>query len=192
MDYYGLFPKFKLNRELNDEEIKHQLKQHQATELDGQTLVPDMKVITLNSHYLELVDKYYSAKGFGGLIAAIGFFGFSLFYLVVLIGTIPYLSWKISGSEKELLIFTLMLVPAILFSFKLLKTEWFAWTHYPIRFDRKNRLVHVFRLNGSAYGVPWESVFFTTELSHRKDANKDYYISGHVLADDNNTVIDTF
>ena len=112
--------------------------------------------------------------------------------MVVLIGTIPYLRWKISGSEKELLIFTLMLVPAILFSFKLLKIEWFAWTHYPVRFDRKNRLVHVFRLNGSAYSVPWDSVFFTTGLSHRKDANKDYYISGHVLADDNKTVIDTF
>lgn len=85
-----------------------------------------------------------------------------------------------------------MLIPAILFSFKLLKTEWFAWTHYPVRFDRKNRLVHVFRLNGSTYSVPWDSVFFTTGLSHRKDANKDYYISGHVLADDNKTVIDTF
>lgn len=192
MDYYGLFPKFKFNRYLNDEELKYQLKQHKATELDGQSVVPDMKVITLSSHYLELVDKYFSAKGFGGFIAAIGFFSFSLFYLVVLVGTIPYLRWKFSGSEKELLIFTLMLVPAILFSFKLLKTEWFAWTHYPVRFDRKNRLVHVFRLNGSTYSVPWDSVFFTTGLSHRKDANKDYYISGHVLADDNKTVIDTF
>ncbi|WP_065187180.1 DUF6708 domain-containing protein [Enterobacter cloacae] len=192
MDYYGLFPKFKVNRSLNDEEREHQLKQHQTTELDGQSLFPDMKVITLNSRYLELVDKYYSAKGFGGLIAAISFLGFSLFYLVVLIGTIPNLRWKFSGNEKELLIFTLMLVPAILFSFKLLKTEWFAWTHYPVCFDRKNRLVHVFRLNGSTYSVPWDNVFFTTGLSHRKDANKDYYISGHVLADDNKTVIDTF
>ncbi|MDN2614007.1 hypothetical protein OB912_02495 [Enterobacter kobei] len=74
MDYYGLFPKFKLNRSLSDEERTHQLKQHQATELDGESLVPDMKVITLNSHYLELVDKYYSAKGFLSLIAAFAFF----------------------------------------------------------------------------------------------------------------------
>ncbi|UUR73820.1 DUF6708 domain-containing protein [Enterobacter asburiae] len=192
MDYYGLFPKFKLNRELNDEEIKHQLKQHQVTKLDGQSVVPDMKVITLNSHYLELVDKYFSAKGFLSLIAAFVFFSASLFYLAVLLDTVPYLRWMFSKNEKSLLIFTLMLIPAILFSFKLLKTEWFAWTHYPVRFDRKNRLVHVFRLNGSTYSVPWDSVFFTTGLSHRKDANKDYYISGHVLADDNETVIDTF
>ncbi|ENT6843893.1 DUF6708 domain-containing protein, partial [Enterobacter kobei] len=39
---------------------------------------------------------------------------------------------------------------------------------------------------------PGKAFFFTTGLSHRKDANKDYYISGHVLADDNETVIDTF
>lgn len=26
MDYYGLFPKFKLNRSLNDEEREHQLR----------------------------------------------------------------------------------------------------------------------------------------------------------------------
>lgn len=192
MDYYGLFPKFKFNRHLNSEELKYQLKQRQAADLHGQSVVPDMKVITLNSHYLELVDKYYSAKGFGGFVAAFGFFSFSLFYLAVLMDTVPYLRWKFSSNEQMLLIFTLMSIPAILFSFKLLKTEWFAWTHYPVRFDRKNRLVHVFRLNGSTYSVPWDSVFFTSGLSHGKGANKDYYISGHVLADDNETVIDTF
>ena len=192
MDYYGLFPKFKLNRFLSDEERTHQLKKDETTELDGQSLVPDMKVITLNSHYLELVDKYYSAKGFLSLIAAFAFFGFSLLYVTVLIKSVPYIDWKFSTSEKMFLSMSLICIPTIIMTFKVLKTEWFAWTHYPIRFDRKNRLVHVFRLNGSAYSVPWDSVFFTTGLSHRKDANKDYYISGHVLADDNETVIDTF
>lgn len=191
MDYYGLFPKFKLNRPLNDEELKYQLKQHLKVELNGQPVVPDVKVITLNSRYLELVDKYFSAKGFLSLIAAFCFFC-SLISLVFSVITTPSIGWRFSGSERNLLIFTLILVPAILFSFKLLKTEWFAWTHYPIRFDRKNRLVHVFRLNGSTYSVPWESVFFTTGLNHRKDFNKDYYISGHVLAEDGITVTDTF
>lgn len=192
MDYYGLFPKFKFSRPLNNMEREYQLKQSNIIELDDQSIVPDAKVISVNSHYLELVDKYYSAKGFLSLIVAFVFFSTSLLYLAVLIDTVPYLRLRFSGSERNLLIFTLMLVPAILFSFKLLKTEWFAWTHYPVRFDRKNRLVHVFRLNGTTYSVPWDSIFFTTGLSHRKDANKDYYISGHVLADDNKTVIDTF
>ncbi|ELE9729719.1 hypothetical protein RM407_003398 [Enterobacter kobei] len=86
MDYYGLFPKFKVNRSLRDEERTHQLKQHQTTELDGQSVVPDMKVITLNSHYLELVDKYYSAKGFLGLIGAFGLFWVMLFFFFFFFG----------------------------------------------------------------------------------------------------------
>ncbi|MCU6670389.1 hypothetical protein M8013_16745 [Enterobacteriaceae bacterium H4N4] len=192
MDYYGLLPKFKLNRSLNDVERECQLKQTSVTELNGQSIVPDAKIISVNSHYLELVDKYFSVKGFLSLIGVVSFFGFSLLYLTVLIGTVPYLRWTISGSEKMLLSMSLLCIPSIIMTFKVLKTEWFAWTHYPVRFDRKNRLVHVFRLNGSTYSVPWNSVFFTSGLSHRKDANKDYYISGHVLADDGETVIDTF
>lgn len=74
----------------------------------------------------------------------------------------------------------------------LLKKEWFAWTHYPIRFDRKNQLVHATRIDGSIFTAPWQDVFFTTGLNHRKEIGKDYYISGHVLADDGITIIDTF
>ncbi|MBS3045812.1 DUF6708 domain-containing protein [Enterobacter mori] len=192
MDYYGLIPKFKFNRPLSDIEREYQLKQNNMIELNSQSIMPDAKIISVNSHFLEVVDKYYSAKGFLSLIGAFGFFWCSLLYLTVLINTVPYLRWKFSGSEKMLLSMSLICIPTIIMTFKVLKTEWFAWTHYPIRFDRKNRLVHVFRLNGSTYSVPWDSVFFTTGLSHRKDANKDYYISGHVLAEDNNTVIDTF
>lgn len=192
MDYYGFIPKFKFNRPLSDIEREYQLKQNNMIELNSQSIMPDAKVISMNSHFIEMVDKYYSAKGFLSLIGAFGFFGFSLLYLTVLINTVPYLRLKFSGSEKMLLSMSLICIPAIIMTFKVLKTEWFAWTHYPIRFDRKNRQVHVFRLNGSAYSVPWDSVFFTTGLNHRKDANKDYYISGHVLANDNKTVIDTF
>ena len=192
MDYYGLLPKFKFNRPLSNMEREWQLKQDDMTELNGQSIVPDAKVISVNSHYLEMVDKYYSAKGFLSLIGAFGFFGFSLLYFIVLIKSAPYIDWNFSTREKMFLSMSLILIPTIIMTFKVLKKEWFAWTHYPVRFDRKNRLVHVFRLNGSTYSVPWDNVFFTTGLSHRKDANKDYYISGHVLADDNKTVTDTF
>ena len=192
MDYYGLLPRFKLNRPLNDIEIKYQLKQRVCIDLNGQTLVPDAKIISINSHYLELVDKYFSAKGFLGLIGAFALFWVLLSLYVIAMDNLPDVDWKFSNSERNILIFGSILIPAMVLTFKVFKTEWFAWTHYPLRFDRKNRLVHVFRLNGSTYSVPWDSVFFTTGLSHRKDANKDYYISGHVLADDNKTVIDTF
>ncbi|WP_156292770.1 DUF6708 domain-containing protein [Serratia oryzae] len=192
MDYYGLFPKFKFNRLLNDSENDHQLKQSQLIDLEGRSIIPNNKVISINSSYLELVDKYYSAKGFGSFISAFIFFGCSLILILSVIDTLPRIGWKFATPEKLFLFSILFFVPTIVFSFKLLKTEWFAWTHYPVRFDRKNRLVHVFRLDGSTYSVPWDSVFFTSGLNHRKEFNKDYYISGHVLADDNQTVIDTF
>jgi hypothetical protein len=192
MDNYGLFPKFRLNRPLNEDEKKYQLKQHQASDLAGQTLVPDVKVIRINSGYLELVDKYYAGKGIGTLIAAVPFFGASLVLLAMAVDNIAYLRWQFSGTEQLLLAISLICIPAIILSFKLLKTECFAWTHYPIRFDYRNQLVHIFRLDGTTRSVPWDKVFFTLGLSHRKEFNKDYYISGHVLAEDNETVIDSF
>ncbi|CAG7701585.1 unnamed protein product [Allacma fusca] len=52
-------------------------------------------------------------------------------------------------------------------------------------------MVHFFRVDGTACSAPWNNIFFTSGLNHRKDFNKEYYISGHILADDNETVIDT-
>ncbi|QBM22767.1 hypothetical protein E1B03_10065 [Citrobacter arsenatis] len=192
MDYYGLFPKFKLNRPLNQVEWEYNLNIKQKINLNGQPVVPDAKVISMNSQYLEVVDKYYAGKGLGSFVA---FFGFTSMLFVVTF--LIYFSFFDSNyiSLNDVGFFLIFFIPSCamaIWMFILLKTEWFAWTHYPVRFDRKNRLVHVFRLNGSTYSVPWDSVFFTTGLSHRKDANKDYYISGHVLAEDNKTVIDTF
>ncbi|MCA4825792.1 MAG: hypothetical protein KJJ56_20720 [Serratia rubidaea] len=186
MDYYGLFPKFKLNRPLNQEERAYQLHQRQPVELAGQSLVPDAKVISINSHYLELVDKYFASKGLVSLITAFGTVILLTGFLFVIIIT-PF-----KGGWPLIAVISLTNLPMGLWMLYLLKTEWFAWTHYPIRFDRKNRLVHVFRLDGSSYSVAWDSVFFTTGLNHRKDFNKDYYISGHVLAEDKVTVLDTF
>jgi len=70
MDYYGLFPKFKFNRPLKADEKKNQLKQNEKINLDGQSVVPDLKVIAMNSHFLELVDKYFSAKGLMSLLTS--------------------------------------------------------------------------------------------------------------------------
>ncbi|MBG6029368.1 hypothetical protein I5F10_18540, partial [Proteus mirabilis] len=55
MDYYGLHPKFKLNRPLNNEEIAGKLDQNSRIDLENEELIPDIKVIAINSHYLEMV-----------------------------------------------------------------------------------------------------------------------------------------
>jgi len=192
MDYYGLFPKFKFNRSLNVDEKNHQLKVEQRVDLNGQSMVPDLKLISFDSQFLELVDKYYSSKGMLGFIGGVGGAMLSLLVLSIMYSIFFDYGWANIWFAFPYLLFLIPCVGMAVFMFVLLKTECFAWTHYPIRFDRKNRLVHYFRLDGTAHSVPWDKVFFTSGLSHRKDFNKDYYISGHILAEDNQTVIDTF
>ncbi|MFO9750625.1 hypothetical protein ACIS7Q_20415, partial [Providencia sp. DFU52] len=70
MDIYGLFPQFKLNRPLNARERATQLEQKVRLDFESDQLMPDLKVIEINSHYLEMVDKYYSSKGYLSFIAS--------------------------------------------------------------------------------------------------------------------------
>lgn len=70
---------------------------------------------------------------------------------------------------------------------KLLKKECFAYTHYPLRFNRKTRTVHWFRTDGSITSAAWDEVFFTLV-----PVAGEWDVRGHVLADDGATVIDTF
>ncbi|EPL9572480.1 DUF6708 domain-containing protein [Providencia rettgeri] len=191
MDYYGLLPKFQLNRPLNDNELAGKLEQTERLDFNTEQLMPDLKVIAINSNYLEMTDKFYASKGllsFVGLFGSISFLGLSLWLLIDFITRPSY------GMDYILATLSVVLcaIPMGLWMLFLLKKEWFAWTHYPIRFDRKNQLVHATRIDGSVFTVPWQTVFFTTGLNHRKDIGKDYYISGHVLADDGITVLDTF
>ena len=191
MDTYGLHPKFKLNRPLDERELAGKLDQNTRIELEGNQLIPDLKVIEINSNYLEMVDKFYSAKGYMSFLASFGtftFLGCSVWFVLCAI----FPSYFIRIDIDFVLIMTLLFSAMGIFMLKLLKTEWFAWTHYPLRFDRKNQLVHVHRTDGSVFSVPWNKIFFTTGLNHNKGTTNDYYISGHVLAKDNITVKDTF
>ncbi|MBG3131867.1 hypothetical protein I4674_19045 [Proteus mirabilis] len=191
MDSYGLLQKFKLNRPLNNEEIAGKLDQNCRIDLENEELIPDVKVIAVNSHYLEMVDKYYSSKGFVSLFSSLGTAAFLGSALWIIFYFIFFQQFSKENIVSTIIIGSLFLVMG-LFMFSLLKTEWFAWTHYPIRFDRKNQMVYAFRTDGSIITVPWEKVFFTTGLDYAKSMKNDYYISGHVLADDNKTIIDTF
>lgn len=42
----------------------------------------------------------------------------------------------------------------------LLRKEAFAFTHYPLRFNRATRIIHYFRFTGEVASVPWDDVFF--------------------------------
>ncbi|HDS9358555.1 TPA: hypothetical protein QH850_001063 [Enterobacter chengduensis] len=192
MDYYGLYPRFKTNRPLNESERKLQLHQKQAFHFNNeQNIVSDTSVIKINSNYLDVTDKYYGQKGVVGLFISLIILMFSCAFASIVYAVVQWHDFIWNG-VWTLMIFLSLIAPVLIFSFYVLKTEWFAWTHYPIRFNRKEQLVHVHRLNGTVFTVPWDKVFFTTGLSHAKGPTKAWYISGHVLADDGVTVTETF
>ena len=191
MDYYGLFPKFRLQRPLNEREIEHQLHQHIRNDIPEEQLDSDRKVIVINSHYLELVDKFYYSKGLLSFVSSLcsTTFGSALFFIL-------YYCIFVADYSTEMLFFLLFVIPLlsgfICFALYTLKKEWFAWTHYPIRFDRKNRLVYAYRIDGSIITAKWDDIFFTSGLFYKKSMKDEYYISGHILDKDKSTIIDTF
>lgn len=189
MDYYGLLSNFKINRRLSEDEIRHHLSQSKVSSSEPYNQV---SVIKINSTYLECVDKFFCWKG---LITAISIYGISIFgYIIVVISYMDFAKWPAASpvERSDILFFTplsvLVLVLPVIACTYLLHKESFRLTHYPMRFNRKTRMVHVFRLDGTVMSEPWDKLYFT--LGKGKDKNWD--IRGHKLADDGETVLETF
>ncbi|MEK9496353.1 DUF6708 domain-containing protein [Photorhabdus sp. P32] len=193
MQLKGLYIPYELNRPLVWEEKENQLYQGKPTQIIGkygQYITDHDTVIRMNSTYMETVDKYYRDKGFISSVNVTVFFcclGIVLFS----IGCIIYQCIK---GDFEFLSSPLILLPLIsLLPYLIAKftlKEWFAKTHYPIRFNRKTQMIHVYRFNGTVLSVPWKDVFFTR--TEERDRRWEWSIDGHVLADDQRTVLETF
>ena len=63
----------------------------------------------------------------------------------------------------------------------------FSKTHYPVRFNRKKQLVHIYQVKGEIITLPWKDIYFTA-----RKQKVSYCIVGHILEDDNETVLNTF
>ncbi|WP_148300500.1 DUF6708 domain-containing protein [Holophaga foetida] len=70
---------------------------------------------------------------------------------------------------------------AALFFISISKSEFFKYTHMPVRLNRKTRMVHVFRFDGSVLSVPWDEVFFNVGLGRYKGPFQPTFIAGHVM-----------
>ena len=192
MDFNGLIRKFRINRPLTNWERTHQLHTDRSKmdEPNGRD-----SVIKMNSTYLECVDKFFEAKG---IVTSGGFLG---------IGVIAFGVWATTSvlfmifgdeilTEQEKMMYGLffilgigvLLFIAYLF-FRGLRREIFSLTHWPIRFNRKNRMVYVTRLDGLVMGASWDEIFFA-EGDCGGDGTRD--VRGHILDDDGETVLETF
>ncbi|MCU6324392.1 DUF6708 domain-containing protein [Enterobacter quasiroggenkampii] len=186
MTMYGLYQPYKINRPLTKEEKNNQFKQGKYRKVKA--LYCGESVIHMNSTYLEIVDKFYKNKGVDslwGLMIFVGFIGILLY--VIFRGVTDLIA--IHGLGKFSLA-CLMVLPFIAFGGYFVFKEWFKWTHYPIRFNRRNGMVYVFRTNGTVLCAPWKEIFFTQEKE--PGPLREWCIRGHILDKDGEMVLETF
>jgi hypothetical protein len=189
MEYSGLITKYKVNRPLTEEERAEQLKQNKRLDVEPHY---NLSAIRINSTYLEVVDKYYPWRGGLLLFGLVGIAIFGGLYVALVL-----LAVSRSGEQghNDLLGLGGMAVicwPVIGFSIWLGLRESFTYTHYPIRLNRKNRMVYVFRRDGTVLSAPWEDLFFTFGRGGYNMGSYNWDIRGHVLDADGVTVKETF
>ncbi|MFK3663161.1 DUF6708 domain-containing protein, partial [Scandinavium sp. NPDC088450] len=189
MNYTGLYAAYKLNRPLTEKEKEGRFCQAKRRRVNN--INDEASIIRMNSTYLETVCKYYSGIGVSSsLLFILSFFIFAMvaygFGFAALETMHNNRSFPLFGG---LLIFVFT-AAAEFFLVRLLAKEWFRKTHYPIRFNRINQRVYVYKVSGEILSVPWKDIFFTPAKSLGRTS--EWGIDGHILADDGETVLDTF
>lgn len=187
--YKGLIKSFPVNRPLTDSDRKYHLDQDKRLEV---TPYPDLMVIRLGSSYLEVVDKYFQEKGFLSLVVLV----FSAVFLVGgafiatdVLDALPN-NESFPGAIRHGVITSSLFIAFGLGIIWFGRVEWLGYTHYPIRLNHKSQMVHVFRTDGTVLSVPWADLHFT--LDYDFSYFRFWEIHGHVLADDRETVLETF
>lgn len=180
-----MFTTIRKERKLKDQERLNHLK----LDVYSADLNARNSVIRMNSTYLEIVDYMYKERGMMSIFGIFAIGSIGLFVVFLLFGVLSkYLdpNWD-HHDESEMLWATLfMTIISSLFIIgfiALYRTigEWFRYTHYPIRFNRKNRMVYLFRGDDTILKVSWDEVYFTVLASVSR--NTKYSIWGLVMKD---------
>lgn len=182
----GLFIPFDLNRKITLGEKQNQFIQGRRVNSYGELLVCDFDtVIRMNTSFLEVVDKFTPTKG--GVVGPMLCISLFIFTLVLMFYFNAYFSLEYKAGMVGLIISGMTLVPCWFIFFRPVLKELFQKTHYPVRFNRRNKLVHVYQVNSEVITLPWNNIYFTTNKQKFS-----YCIVGHILAEDNETVLNTF
>ncbi|WP_426816739.1 DUF6708 domain-containing protein [Winslowiella sp. 2C04] len=144
-------------------------------------------VVRLNSTYLELVDQSYNWRGtwtLAGVIFFCMFFGlFCYSFIGVMMGWGGYSFGFWFGT---LLIWAITL-PLSLLTYRMMTSEVFFSTYYPIRFNRKNGMVYVYQSGGTVLFVPWRDIHFVL-TSAKMGSSTQWTIVGCTTEEDGDTV----
>lgn len=189
--YSGWIKPFPVDRPMRSDEARAILPRQRST---GAAPFTWSALIRFNSTYAEFIDRRYRLRGM--VNTAVGVVGGLFFALLgaFLIGFFV-VDLKVSDEVSANIIGIVgMSVITIggLWSFwhYHLRHDLFTCTHYPIRFNRKTRQVHVFRHNGrgGVLTVPFDEVFWHVGDGLQQKFLRD--VRGHVL--DGDTVRETF
>lgn len=94
--------------------------------------------------------------------------------------------WQLQSYDVEILLSAvLFMLPMLFVGLWLLSKDCFSLTHYPIRFNRKKRMVHAFHADGTVSSTPWDEVYFT--LCNVKQLHE-WEVHGHILEPGTSTV----
>lgn len=176
---YGMGPKgFLVNRMLNDYEREHRFDIKKSASDKAHY---DLSLIRFNSTFTECVDKWYSMRGFvamaGSVVSAL------MIYLIC----VSSYELFFEGYQENL---ALLLLGAVIlwWAVKFLVSDAFTYTHYPIRFNRKNRQVYAFRRDGTVFKAGWDELYWTIYNTKVGLGGGDLNVMGHLLDKDGITV----
>jgi hypothetical protein len=180
LDTQGMVTGFKVNRHLNEEEKRFRFNIKVPSSSRPHY---DLSLIKLNSTFVECVDNWYAMRGW---VAMGSFLLICLGSAGVAFGT--YVTLK--DADFFFGAFTLILAAMLGVCVHLFTRDAFTYTHYPIRFNRQNRQVYVYRRDGTVLKVGWEDIVWT--IYGHNIGTRDLFVVGHVMADDKKTIKETF
>ena len=191
MFHAGLVWKYRTNRPLTTDERALQLRQAQRLHVDP---IDQSSVIRLDSACMDVLDKYFMDRGWLSLIALLVTCIMAPLAYTVAGETVDGLAS--GGSRLDATLGTaflcLIVLPVAACVVWMVTLDAFRLTHYPIRLDRRQRMLHAFRQDKSILSVPWDEVFFTLARENSRPGPDLWEIQGHVLESDGTTVRDTF
>ena len=194
MDFTGMMLGYKRNRALTIEEQEGQLKQKIRLEFEPNY---DLSVVKVNGTFLEMVDRHYAWRGFWTLFTLVNLLMFGGGYMSFVAITLD--RWGNPNQNEDLLFllfFALMWFPLIGILIWIMLKETFTNTHFPIRLNRKNRKIYVFRPgrpNKPILEAEWDKLFINLAFCGQGGrSSRQWDIRAHVMADDGVTVLDTF
>lgn len=176
---YGMFG-FKVRRPLSNQELIHHFSIHEPA---SERPHYDLSLPLLNSTFVECVDKWYAMRGTIALFSVIA----ASVPIVASALLVHDVSLKGDLGSLWLLCLTIPLIVFLVYAFT---RDTFAHTHYPIRFNRKNRQVYAFRRNGSVLKVAWKDIYWT--IHGAGVGVQSIFVAGHVMPPDGQTVHETF